>query len=146
MDHPSKELYWPILTSSDLAYKLYPVNLRPLPDRGTDMPGHPLRTDAHSKPEVASEKSPELLLRDWQPGFAWHASDVRNFAPAAYPGAAQAEFTLLHKLPKVVLPLLALLCLSSVTLPLPGQLKVLSLVYRTCAWARSPGGTTPGWD
>ena len=31
MDHPSKELYWPILDSPDLAYKLYPIKLRPLP-------------------------------------------------------------------------------------------------------------------
>ena len=28
MDHPSDELYWPILNSPDLAYKLYPVKLR----------------------------------------------------------------------------------------------------------------------
>ena len=28
---PSEELYWPILDSSDLAYKLYPIKLRPLP-------------------------------------------------------------------------------------------------------------------
>ena len=31
MDHPSEELYWPILDSPDLAYKLYPIKLRPLP-------------------------------------------------------------------------------------------------------------------
>ena len=31
MDHPSEELYWPILDSPDLAYKLYPNKLRPLP-------------------------------------------------------------------------------------------------------------------
>ena len=30
-DHPSEELYWPIVDSPDLAYKLYPVKLRPLP-------------------------------------------------------------------------------------------------------------------
>ena len=42
------------------------------PDMGTDTPGHPsaFRTDAHSKPEVASEGCPELLLRDWLPGLA----------------------------------------------------------------------------
>ena len=31
MDQPSDELYRPILDSPDLAYKLYPINLRPLP-------------------------------------------------------------------------------------------------------------------
>ena len=31
MDHLSEELYWPILDSPDLAYKLYPIKLRPLP-------------------------------------------------------------------------------------------------------------------
>ena len=62
------------------------------PDVGTDTPGHPLalRTDAHSKPEVASEECPELLLRDWQPGLAWQAPDMRDFAPAAHPAAASA--------------------------------------------------------
>ena len=31
IDHPSEELYWPILDSPDLAYKLFPIKLRPLP-------------------------------------------------------------------------------------------------------------------
>ena len=31
MDHSSEELYWPIFDSPDLAYKLYPIKLRPLP-------------------------------------------------------------------------------------------------------------------
>ena len=39
MDHPSEELYWPILDSPDLAYKLYPINLRPLPDAENEPTG-----------------------------------------------------------------------------------------------------------
>ena len=39
MDQPSDELYRPILDSPDLAYKLYPINLRPLPGADDDPTG-----------------------------------------------------------------------------------------------------------
>ena len=39
MDHPSEELFWPILDSPDLAYKLYPIN-RPV-GAENEPTGHP---------------------------------------------------------------------------------------------------------
>ena len=105
------------------------------PNVGTDTPGHlsALRTDSHSKPEVTSEECSELQPRDWQPGLAWQAPDVWDFAPAVQAGAAAQSTRRIHlapSAPTAVLPLLALLCLSLLTLPLPGQLKVPSPVYR----------------
>ena len=105
------------------------------PDVGTDTPGHPpaIGTDSHSKPALASEECAELQPRDWQPGLAWQAPDVRDFASAAQAGAASSVTCRIHLAPSApiaVLPLLALPCLFPLTLPLPKQLRELSPVYR----------------
>ena len=117
---------------------------------GTDTPGHPsaIGTDSHSKPaQLASEECSELQPRDWQPGLAWQAPDVRDFAPAAQAGAASAGHP-----PNS--PCYQLQKQSS----LSWHFRV-SLPHSTAAGAAqgaepcvsvlapgSPGGTTPGWD
>ena len=120
------------------------------PDVGTDTPGHPsaLRTDSHGKPEVTSEEFPELQPRDWQPGLAWQAPDVRDFAPAAQAGAASAGH-----------PPNSPCSISSESSP-PSLGTSVSLPPHSAAAGAAqgaepcvsviapgaPGGTTPGWD
>ena len=120
------------------------------PDMGTDTPGHPsaFRTDAHSKPEVASEECPELLLHDWLPGLAGQAPDVRDFAPGAHPGAANAGHP--PNSPCSISsdsspPSLG----ASVSLPLHSAAAGAAQGAEPCVSVLapgSPGGTTPGWD
>ena len=61
---------------------------------GTDTPGHPpaIGTDPHGRPSprLAPEECAELQPRNWQPGLAWHAPDVRDTASAAQAAAASS--------------------------------------------------------
>ena len=93
------------------------------PDVGTDTPNHPsaTMTDPHGRPapRLASLKRAELQLRNWQPGLAWQAPDVRNTASAVQAAViANRRVLPAPPAPIGVLPLLALPCLSSLTLPL----------------------------
>ena len=105
------------------------------PDVGTDTPGHPpvIGTDPHGRPapRLAPEECAELQPRNWQPGLAWQAPDVRDTASAAQAAAASSgqppsspSSTSSDSSPPS--PGTSV----SFALPLPGQLWVPSLVHR----------------